>query len=131
MEILGIGPSELVLIFVLALIILGPRDMQRAGHTFGRWLRKVVTSDGWKFFQQTSREIQTLPNRLMREAAIEELQQMEQTIRRPLQDGVESSRGAAAVVGADDDLTSTLEAEPRILPSPPTIPATTDPDKNA
>ena len=78
MEILGIGPSELVLIVVLALIILGPRDMQKAGQTLGRWLRRVVTSDGWKFFQQTSREIQTLPNRLMREAALEDLQEMEQ-----------------------------------------------------
>jgi len=61
MEILGIGPSELLFIVVLALIILGPKDMQQAGRTIGKWLRQVVTSDGWKVFQQTSREIQTLP----------------------------------------------------------------------
>ena len=54
MEILGIGPSELLFIVVLALIILGPRDMQKAGRTIGKWLRQLVTSDGWKFFQQTS-----------------------------------------------------------------------------
>jgi len=68
MEILGIGPSELVFIVILALIILGPRDMQKAGKTIGKFLRKIVTSDGWKIFQQTSRELRTLPNRLMREA---------------------------------------------------------------
>lgn len=68
MEILGIGPSELVFIVILALIVLGPRDMQKAGKTIGKFLRKIVTSDGWRMFQQTSRELRTLPNRLMREA---------------------------------------------------------------
>lgn len=68
MEILGIGTSELIFIVIIALIILGPKDMQKAGKTIGKWLRNIVTSDGWKMFQQTSRELRTLPNRLMREA---------------------------------------------------------------
>jgi Sec-independent protein translocase protein TatA len=68
MEILGVGASEFVFILILALIILGPKDMQKAGKTIGKWLRSIVTSDGWKIFQQTSRELKTLPNRLMREA---------------------------------------------------------------
>ena len=68
MEFLGVGPSELVFIVIIALIILGPKDMQKAGRTIGKWLRSIVTSDGWKMFQQTSRELRTLPNRLMRDA---------------------------------------------------------------
>ena len=68
MEILGIGPSELVFIVIIALIILGPKDMQKAGKTIGKWLRGIVTSDAWKMFQQTSRELRTLPNRLIRDA---------------------------------------------------------------
>ena len=68
MEILGIGMSELVFIAIIALIVLGPKDMQKAGKTIGKFLRDIVTSDGWKMFQQTSRELRTLPNRLMREA---------------------------------------------------------------
>ena len=68
MEILGIGMSELVFIVVIALIVLGPKDMQKAGKTIGKFLRDIITSDGWKVFQQTSRELRTLPNRLMREA---------------------------------------------------------------
>jgi sec-independent protein translocase protein TatB len=75
MEILGIGMSELVFIAIIALIVLGPNDMQKAGRTIGKWLRDIVTSDGWKMFQQTSRELRTLPNRLMREAN-EELNQI-------------------------------------------------------
>ncbi len=75
MEILGIGMSELIFIVIIALIVLGPKDMQKAGRTLGRFLRNIVTSDGWKMFQQTSRELRTLPNRLMRDAN-EELNQI-------------------------------------------------------
>jgi Sec-independent protein translocase protein TatA len=75
MEILGVGPSEFIFIIIIALIILGPKDMQKAGKTLGKWMRNIVTSDGWKMFQQTSRELRTLPNRLMRDAN-EELSQV-------------------------------------------------------
>jgi Sec-independent protein translocase protein TatA len=68
MEILGIGMPELIFIVVIALIVLGPKDMQKAGQSIGKFLRNLVTSDGWKIFQQASREIRTLPNKLMREA---------------------------------------------------------------
>lgn len=71
MEILGIGPSELLFIIIIALIVLGPKDMQKAGKTVGRWLNNLVRSDGWKAFQQTSREIRTLPTKLMRDANME------------------------------------------------------------
>ena len=71
MEILGIGPSELFFIIIIALIILGPKDMQKAGKTIGRWLNDLVKSDGWKAFQQTSKEIRHLPTKLMREANME------------------------------------------------------------
>ncbi|HEY5984410.1 MAG TPA: hypothetical protein VIU38_13150 [Anaerolineales bacterium] len=120
MEILGIGPSELLFIVVLALIILGPRDMQKAGRTIGKWLRKVVTSDGWKLFQQTSREIQTLPNRLMREAALDELKDMERELRQPLNPaGTAAQAPMPAGAGADDQTRGGAAPEPKILPSPP------------
>ena len=68
MEILGIGMAELVFIIIIALIVLGPRDMQKAGRTIGKFLRNIVQSDGWKVFRQTSNEIRTLPHKLMRDA---------------------------------------------------------------
>lgn len=68
MEILGIGVPEIIFVVIIALIVLGPKDMQSAGKTIGKWLRSIITSDGWKVFQQTSREIRTLPNKLIREA---------------------------------------------------------------
>jgi Sec-independent protein translocase protein TatA len=73
MEVLGIGPLELIFILLIALIILGPGDMVKAGRTLGRFLRKVITSPEWRTVQKASRELRYLPNRLMREASLEDL----------------------------------------------------------
>src|SRR5512133_1894382 len=81
MEIFGIGPQELFFIILIAIIVLGPKDMQKAGKTVGRWLNQFIRSDGWKALQRASKEIRNLPTNLMREANMEEVQQMGQDIR--------------------------------------------------
>jgi len=83
MEILGVGPSELVFIIIIALIVLGPKEMQKAGKTIGQWMNKLVKSEGWQIFQQTSRELRNLPTNLMREANME-LKETENDIRRAI-----------------------------------------------
>jgi Sec-independent protein translocase protein TatA len=75
MEFLGIGPLELFFIILIALIVLGPKDMVKAGRTIGRFLRTLATSPTWRTIQQTSRDLRYLPNRLMREAGLEELKE--------------------------------------------------------
>ncbi len=120
MEILGVGLPEMAFILIIALILLGPKDMQKTGRVIGRWLRKIVTSDGWRLFQQTSREIQTLPNRLMREAALDELKEMQGQIGQDLRqtaDSVRTSiqppRSVASGQGAP------VSQEPAAIASPP------------
>lgn len=81
MEVLGIGPLELVFILLIALIVLGPKDIVKAGKTVGSFLRRLVTSSGWSTFQQVSRDIRTLPNKLMRQAGIDEMQKEIQEIK--------------------------------------------------
>lgn len=66
MDVLGIGPLELVFILIIALIVLGPQEMARVGKIAGRFMRKVVLSPTW-------REIRNLPYRIMREAGIDEI----------------------------------------------------------
>ncbi|MGE5123773.1 MAG: hypothetical protein ACM3H7_04595 [Acidobacteriaceae bacterium] len=73
MEILGIGPLELLFILLIALIVLGPGDIVKAGHSLGRFMRRVITSPEWRTVQKASRELRYLPNRLMREANMEDL----------------------------------------------------------
>jgi sec-independent protein translocase protein TatB len=119
MEILGIGPSELLFVVVIALIILGPKEMQKAGRTIGKWLRQMVTSDGWKFFHQTSREIQTLPNRLMREAALDELKEMEKDLRQPLVVGSRPAGSAGPQVTTPSEQPDpNNDVESKVLASP-------------
>jgi sec-independent protein translocase protein TatB len=84
MEILGIGASELIFILLIAIIVLGPKDMQKAGKTVGRWLNQFVRSDSWKALQRASKEIRSLPTNLMREANLDELREMDREIRNNL-----------------------------------------------
>ncbi len=74
MEILGIGPLELFFIIIIALIVLGPKDMVKAGKTIGNTLRKVVSSSSWHTIQQASRDLKHLPNKLMTEAGLDEIE---------------------------------------------------------
>lgn len=141
MEILGIGPSELIFIIIIALILLGPKDMQKAGLTIGKWLRKFITSDGWKLFQQTSREIQTLPNRLMREAELDELNKVQDTIHKDLKQTVDAVQesGRPSLPASPSapqpappktmNPTPPTESENIILPTPPS--SDRDEEKNA
>ncbi len=133
MEFLGVGPSELVFIIIIALIVLGPKDMQKAGRTLGKWMKKVVTSDGWKLFQQTSREIQTLPTRLMREASLEDLNKdLQKELKGTVDTVNKATRISQPVSNGTSNLPAAKEPENTILPSPPppSNPASNDEEKN-
>ena len=81
MDIFGIGASELVFIILIAIIVLGPKDMQKAGRTIGRFLNQLMRSEGWKVFQRTSNELRNLPRNLMRQANME-IMEAEKDLRR-------------------------------------------------
>lgn len=74
MELLGVGPTELLFIIIIALIVIGPKDIAKTGSTIGRWLNNIIHSDAWKIAQKTSRELRQLPTNLMREANLEKFQ---------------------------------------------------------
>jgi sec-independent protein translocase protein TatB len=115
MEIFGIGASELVFILLIALIVLGPRDMQKAGRTIGRWLNQLVRSDSWKVFQKTSTELRNLPRNLMREANME-VAEMEREVRNAIDPRVDPATRTAA------------NQPPKV--DPPVKPTETDPGKD-
>lgn len=74
MDFLGIGVPEVLMILVLALIIIGPKEMVKVSRTIGEFLRKVMTSDAWRAVQRASQEMRTLPNRLARESGLQDIQ---------------------------------------------------------
>lgn len=67
MEFLGVGPLELIFILIIALIVLGPKDLEKTGRTVGQWLNRIVQSDAWKALKTTSQELRRLPTQLMKE----------------------------------------------------------------
>ncbi|NOY99091.1 MAG: hypothetical protein GXP40_07800 [Chloroflexi bacterium] len=85
MEILGIGMPELIFIVLIALIVLGPKDMEKTGRTIGVWLRKIVLSPEWRALKDASRRIGTLPNKWMREAN-QDLQKVQSEIKNTIPD---------------------------------------------
>ena len=116
MEILGIGPLELLFIIVLALIILGPKDLEKTGKSIGKELTKLVKSDTWKTIRQASDKVRSLPNELMREAGLEEMKQsLDSEVIQPVknaQKSLDSSAFEALIAG------SAYPAKgPAILPS--------------
>lgn len=72
MTILGIGPLELILVLVLALVILGPEDMVGTSRKIGQWVYRVVRSPTWRSILATSQDLRDLPQKIIRDAGLEE-----------------------------------------------------------
>jgi Sec-independent protein translocase protein TatA len=83
MEFLGIGPLELLLVLVIALLVIPPNQLGKVGHSIGRFLNRMFRSDSWRIFRQASSELQNLPSRLAREAQLEELHSLEKEMALP------------------------------------------------
>jgi sec-independent protein translocase protein TatB len=73
MDFLGVGPLELIFIIIIALVLIGPRDIGKAARSTGRFLNRLYKSDTWRMLLDTSRTLRNLPERLAREAELEEL----------------------------------------------------------
>lgn len=111
MEIFGIGASELIFILIIALIVLGPRDMQKAGRTIGRWLNQLIRSDSWKVFQRTSAELRNLPRNLMRDANAE-VAEMERELRNAIDPRIDPKTRSASAPEVDKPADKRSELEP-------------------
>ncbi|HSR47226.1 MAG TPA: twin-arginine translocase TatA/TatE family subunit [Anaerolineales bacterium] len=77
MEFLGIGPLEILLVVLLALVLFGPKDIVRNARNAGRTLNRLYKSDAWRTMNQASSALRNLPNRLAREAELEDLKEIQ------------------------------------------------------
>jgi sec-independent protein translocase protein TatB len=90
-ELLGVGPLEVLLVLLLAIVLFGPKDIARSARSAGRFLNRLYHSEGWRTLLRTSETLRTLPNRLAREAELEELDSVRKTLadtRRAVGEGV-------------------------------------------
>jgi len=72
MNFLGIGPFELLIIAIIALIVLGPKGLSDLGHKTGRFVHKVTRSPWWQDMVNTTRDINELPGKIMRDIDLED-----------------------------------------------------------
>jgi len=92
MELLGVGPLELVFILLIALIVIGPRDISKSARAAGRFLNRMYKSDTWRTVLQASRNLRSLPNRLAREAELEELREARRDLESAARDVSQETR---------------------------------------
>jgi len=135
MDILGIGPLELFFVLLIALIVFGPNDLVKAGRTMGEFLRKIVSSPSWHIIQQTSQDLRHLPNRLMREAGLENLdkelpqispvstqyKEIKETKKKEEAESIEEGISAWTTPPNSDDESNEISIPPEEEEGPPTI----------
>ena len=76
MNIFGIGPLEIIFVLIIGILVLGPEGMIEAGGKLGKFLRSIIKSTWWQNIRKGVSEIQYLPQRLIREAELEELNEL-------------------------------------------------------
>jgi Sec-independent protein translocase protein TatA len=118
MNIFGIGPLEIIFVLIIGILVLGPQGMITAGKKLGKFLRSIIKSDWWQNIRRGISEIQYLPQRLMREAELDELN-------RELNDIRSMSRDNFPSIGGEDLIKkSSWSGSP---PAPETEQAESDP----
>ncbi len=76
MNIFGIGPLEIIFVLIIGILVLGPEGMIEAGRKLGKLMRSIIHSSWWQNVRRGVNEIQHLPQRLIREAELEELNEI-------------------------------------------------------
>jgi sec-independent protein translocase protein TatB len=83
MDFFGVGPLEILLVVLLALVLFGPKDIASNARSAGRFLNQLYKSEGWKTMTTASSALRNLPNRLAREAELEQLEQVRRDLTDP------------------------------------------------
>jgi Sec-independent protein translocase protein TatA len=72
MEILNVGPLELLIVLLLMFVLLGPKEMVMTARRIGGWIRGLVRSPMWQEIMGYSQEIRELPKKIMDDTGLKE-----------------------------------------------------------
>lgn len=110
MEVLGIGPLEALFVVLIALVVVGPSELSKVARSAGRTLNRIYRSEIWHNITEASRNLRTLPNRLAREAALDELDQMRKDLRDEVTRDLRSDLGLKQTAGEQPQQDPSAEA---------------------
>ena len=132
-----IGWSELLVIAVVALIAIGPKELPGVLRSVGMWMGKI---------RRMASDFQNQFNEAMREAEMADLKQQVETLtsgfdpietaRKEIQDAVEDKPPSALATSTAEpasgpDIPSAYAAEPSVSPDVQTAPAAPEPETTA
>jgi len=72
MEILHIGPLEIITILILIFVLLGPEEMIKTAQRTGRLIRDVIRSPLWREILGYSKAIRELPQKIISDTGIDD-----------------------------------------------------------
>ena len=126
MNLFNVGPLELLLIVILALVVFGPKRLVSGMHDIGKWLRTAAKSPLWRDIIRTTQDVRNLPNELLRETGLDqELQEIsrmtQESIRIDELDAERKKRSRLEAEGSEDETTI----------QPPASPAEDNPEHSA
>jgi Sec-independent protein translocase protein TatA len=126
MEIFGVGPLELLLIVLIALIVLGPKEMMKTAQKAAEWLRKLRQSEIWS----STKEVMDIPNQVMRETGLDkEIKELQNLTKK---NGLDSVWAPLPIPTKPGEISPDSTEENKIAPESAEKPATEDhPDANA
>jgi Sec-independent protein translocase protein TatA len=85
MEIFGIGPLELLFIVLIALLVLGPKDMMKSAQKAAAWLKKLRQSEVWN----STKEVMDIPKQVLHESGLDkEIQELQNLSQKKIGDSV-------------------------------------------
>lgn len=131
---LNIGPPELILIFVIALVIVGPQRLPELGRTIGKGLREfrkmqdevkdLVNTGMGEEFKQTAAELRRTASDLKSATDVRSAFRADTPRTRP--HGRVRDNEETATTEPDTDVSESETDLPEPTPTPPTSPVDTD-----
>ncbi len=86
MDFFGIGWLEFFFVLIIILMVAGPKDIERGAKGLGRLINRLNRSPGYQAIRRASTELRNLPQRLAREANLEELKGLAQEVQQVKQE---------------------------------------------
>jgi sec-independent protein translocase protein TatB len=107
-----LGWSELMVIAIVAIVVIGPKDMPQAFRTVGHWVSKA---------RALAREFQGHLDELMRESQVDEMKRDFQAMTRPPEDLERDLMAGTAIPSKPSDV---KPGEPKVdAPAQPVTPS--------
>ncbi len=133
MDFLGIGVLEFFAIVIIILLVAGPKDIEKGAKALGRLINQLNRSASFQAIRRASTELRNLPQRLAKEASLEELKELTQEVQQVKQDvqqvRQEIKEGTSNLPGPHKTFQAWVQEipangpDPAASPTPPAPPA--------